>query len=420
MSGLWVEGSGPTRLYRANKSVRVLILERDPSGHRLTVVRVLIEALVELMNDIETDISITLATTSLALATAEYKNQISDIESTIDLEILPDLVLPTHPLKVAFRKLLDWYTLVRTGSFDHIYVPYGDGLIQLSVLSRLVPGVLQSKATATEAVLMRGSFGYSNARWLTKVIALTGLRYSPFSRIHLNDPVPFQWLVEKGVSVSRKVRLLPDPITPTPKMTRRAARDSLSLDQNMKWVGCVGPADERKGIDLLLQAFSQANLGSNVGLFLAGKQSAVIREKLKRYRGLNIISIDRYLDEGEFVAAISALDVVVTPYPEFLGSASMVIRAASAERFCLAANQGWMRRIVTEMNLGRVCNVRNIDEFAEALRISIEDSADYRLCAKGRAFVEFNSSDNIKAHWTKLLRERFDLPTDSRFLDWPE
>ena len=401
------------------ESMRVLILERDHSGHRFTVVKVLLDALLDLNNSEKCLASITLATTSDALHSDEFRLQLYEYQHLFNVELLSPFALPAHPVLVAWRKLQDWRKLVCGGRYDHVYVPYGDGLVQALGTTRFIPRVFDPGEVVAETIFMRGSFGYPHSRLITKMIALLGVRFAPFGRIHLIDPLPFEYLQKSSIETKSKVRLLPDPITTTPQQDRRKSRIQLNLELEVKWIGCVGQIDERKGIDLLIRTFHDAIFDSEVRLLLAGKHSKYITELLMEHSSSRIVSIDRYLDEQEFVSAISALDVVVTPYPHFVGSASIVLRAAAANRYCLAANTGWMGKIVPEMQLGQVCDVTNPDEFKRSLGESIEASEHYSLGVRGQQFMEYGSSKNIHAHWTQMLRKRLGLPADSNLQDWP-
>ena len=107
--------------------------------------------------------------------------------------------------------------------------------------------------------------------------------------------------------------------------------------------------------------------------------------------------IDRFLDTADFAAAIGAMDVVATPYPRHIGSASIVIRAAAAGRPVLGGTFGWIGWAVTRFGLGRTVDVADPDAFAAALAQSLEESSHYRPSSAARRFVEFHTPDNYHA-----------------------
>ena len=127
----------------------------------------------------------------------------------------------------------------------------------------------------------------------------------------------------------------PDPVESKPRIDQGVARRRLGVPESGRYLGSVGLMDERKGIDRLITAFANAPLEPDDRLLLVGQSSLAVRDLLEGpmadlVRDGRIVAIDRYVDNEEFSAAISALDVVCTPYPQHIGSASVVIRAAAA------------------------------------------------------------------------------------------
>jgi glycosyltransferase involved in cell wall biosynthesis len=173
--------------------------------------------------------------------------------------------------------------------------------------------------------------------------------------------------------------------------------------------------DTRKGIDLLIAAFATGALGCDCRLLLAGLlspdvQSLLIGPMAELVHQERIIVINRYLDDSELHAAMSALDVVCTPYPRHIGSASIVIRAAAAGRPVVASDFGWLGMVVPRFNLGWLCDDSDPRSLGSTIGFALQRSSEFRSTEAARRFVSFHSVENFQTAWTVRLRERLGLP----------
>jgi glycosyltransferase involved in cell wall biosynthesis len=214
---------------------------------------------------------------------------------------------------------------------------------------------------------------------------------------------------------------MPDPVE-APAVDKAAARRLLGLPPGARIAGCAGAIDERKGMDHLLRAFSRvAKAGDH--LLLAGKLSPQIRGLLDACpTGLRarIHAPDRFLDDEAFGASLAAMDLVCTPYPDHVGSASIVIRAAAAGKPVLAADTGWMQAIVPRFGLGATVAVKDGDALAQALAAGLEKAPDHVSHPAAAAFVAFHAPGNFAACWTARLRERLGVHQAPGRIDWSD
>jgi glycosyltransferase involved in cell wall biosynthesis len=216
-----------------------------------------------------------------------------------------------------------------------------------------------------------------------------------------------------------------DPIEAPCTLSRAEARRKLGIPDEGRYIGCTGLVDRRKGMDRLLRAFQQcdAQLRADDRLLLAGPIQQEIHELLQReydadFRRRRVVLIDRHFSVEEIAEAVAALDVVCTPYPKHRHSASIVIRAASHERFVLGNANWWMGRTIREFGLGSTCDVLDESAFAAAIPASLAASEGFHLGEKGRRLARFHSADNFAAQWCVRLRERLSLPPDPDILTW--
>ncbi len=400
-----------------------MVAEPNPSGHHFAYVRRLLPALAELGAEV------TLATSPAGMQSVEYQIHLADVEALCT----PAAVLAFDPQERPIRRhrvfAAELAALPGILGADHVLVPYADGAMQMAGLRRMTGRFRVASGVEFEALLMRGSFAYkapsvreaaSSRAW----IALTTA--APFRTVHHLDPFVVAALRERGPALARRTTLLADPVEPFESPSRPEARRILGIPEDGRYIGCVGPMDLRKGIDLLVEAFMAARLAPTDRLLLAGTHDPVIRAQLAGtaeplVRQGRILSIDRYLGEEEMRTAIAAMDVVCTPYPPHRGhsgSSSIVIHAASQDRFVLGEASGWIGRTIDAFGLGATSQTIDKPAFARAIASSLDAAVGYRLSPAGQRFVSFHSPSNFIAGFTRRVRERMGLPPADGEVDW--
>jgi glycosyltransferase involved in cell wall biosynthesis len=218
---------------------------------------------------------------------------------------------------------------------------------------------------------------------------------------------------------------MPDPIDPWVSVSKAEARRRLGIGVEGRYIGCVGAMTPIKGVDLLIKAFAAARVSSGDRLLLVGKMDNTVRglvqhdmaELAKRDR---IVVIDRYVSDEELSLAVDAMDVVCTPYPNHIGSASIVIRGAAAHRPVLAQAFGWMGMVVPRFGLGWTCEVRDRDTFSGAIQRALANAEYYQFGPSVESFVNFHTVPNFIAHWTRNVRARLGKPMPAEMVSWDD
>jgi glycosyltransferase involved in cell wall biosynthesis len=223
------------------------------------------------------------------------------------------------------------------------------------------------------------------------------------------------------------LRIMPETVQSPPLATLDDARARLSLPREGRLVGTAGVLDERKGADLLVRAFARAaasgRLRRDDRLLLMGEQSPGVRRLIHDLQSNStgrerILVFDRVVTDDELAYGLAAMDVVATPYPRHIGSASIVIRAAAAGRPVLGSSYGWIGYMVPRFDLGWTTDVLDEERFAAALGEALDRSDTYALSAAGHRFVRYNTPENHRAAWTELIRQRLGLPPAPFRLTW--
>lgn len=401
-----------------------MIFQPECGGHRLHHVKLLLQALAALTPDVHVVLG------RDAPGSKEYRTHLSGLDgaATYHAVVDPDAIRGRGVVggsRAALRALRQAVDRVRP---DHVYVPTGDGLAQVAGAARLVGRRYVPRGVEVETLLFRGRVGYPSAGLRNRLIDWATLRatqLTPWDRIFFGDAVRYQAVVGRsGRSVAARMRLTPDPVEEVPDMGRAEARRVLGLPSDGRYVACMGRIDTRKGCDLLVKAFAAADLRPDDRLLLLGKVDPPVADVLRSpgVSGLidsgRIVVHDDYVSDEQMLAGFSAADVVCTPYPRHLASASIVIRAAAARRPVLGSDTGWMGDTVPRFGLGWTCDVEDVPTFARAMREAVNQSEGFSFGESSKRFVAFHSVRNFAACWTERVRERLGLPSEEGRLTW--
>lgn len=395
--------------------MRTMVFEPDPSGHHFQYLSLMLPAIHGLAP------RPALVTTKGVESSAAYQVCLKPIEHAFELDasLEPERGSPAEVARARADRLLE---AARRHRPDHLYAMYLDGLGQILATRRLRPGALWPRGTTSEGLYFRAAIAYPTrgmARRLSTIASWTLATRTPLTFLHHLDPLAFA-----RVRGSPRWSLMPDPVEAPDSLTTAEARRRLGLPEDGRAVGCAGMIDARKGVDLLIGAFAAAGLGATDRLLLIGPHAPEIKDQLRSpsiepmVRAGRIVSVDRFVKPAELALALVAMDVVCTPYPEHIGSASIVIRAAAAGRPVLGSDFGWVGRTVPQFALGSTCAVRDEAAFARALRGAVEHAGAWTPSAAARRFVAFHSPGNFALHWRVRLREKLGLPPEPGLLAW--
>ena len=387
--------------------MRALIYEPEHGGHRLDYVRHVALALRDL-------VPVEIVLGSDAPASTEFAVSLAGVAGELRIHAEVPAVR-TSALGRAADKWRAFVAALRRHRPDHVFVPYGDGLAQLHGALPLVP-----RGVEIEGLLMRAAFAYpqpgTRARLTARLSRALAAR-APWTTVHHLDPLA--WEATRGTWPG--LQLMPDPVD-APRIDRHEARRTLGLPPDARIAGCAGAIDERKGMDLLLRAFARV-AGPDDRLLLAGKLSPRVRAALQQLPAdvrARVHAPDRFLDAAAFDASIAAMDLVCTPYPDHVGSASIVLRAAAAGRPVLGADTGWMQAMIPRFGLGATVTVRDADALAGALASGLEGARSHVAGPAAEALVRYHSHENFAARWTARIRARLGLPQASGSVAWED
>jgi glycosyltransferase involved in cell wall biosynthesis len=411
--------------------MRVLIFEPQYAGHNLAYVHHISERLLELGCEVH------LVTSSQALDSEEFTTHLGDILRSIHVIGLNSFSRrhPTGSIRVngpsgllgLWRSLDKGLKAVRP---QHLFVPFGNPLASLGGIPNPVSHRMVKHSIEAEIVLLSGKYAHPHRTWVSRCkerLALAILERGPWARIHHIVPHAVRTMKNFSPRLASLASLLPDPVDKPPSMSREQARRCLGIPSEGRIVSLAGLLEPRKGVGELLAAFEEiaGDTAPSDRLLLAGKATPAIRALLTaRYSTWiangRILFLDRHLTHEELWAACIAADLVCTPYPYHLFSASIVIRAARVGVPVLANSIGWMEQTIPLFGLGRTCDTLNLKVFAKSLLTSLDASATHRISAVGERFLAFHTPENFADRLTHRVAERMGCENHRPGLSWEE
>jgi glycosyltransferase involved in cell wall biosynthesis len=402
--------------------MRVLIYEPDHRGHHFAFLSHVLPEICDLADEV------TLVTTPAAVKSKEFQLHLGAVADRLAVDTSIGERAPVSALKAAVRGFKQLRGVARRLHPDHIYMPYGDGIIQAVGLASLAGRRAWNQDAESEVLLMRGGYRYPVENYRRRILNRFGPKATAlgdWTRIHHLNPDDIAVLQRCDSRRADRYRLMPDPVEPPSGATKAELRRRLGIPEDGRYLGCAGGIDRRKGMHLLIRAFveSRSTLRPDDRLLLAGPIDAEIRFLLQQEAAEalaegRITLIDRPLSSIEVGLALEAMNLVVTPYPAHVHSASIVIRAAGGGVPVLGSAIGWMERTIREFQLGSTCNVRDRESFRAELVRAFEASDAFRLSEAAQRFIAFHGVANFRAHWNRRLRERLGAAPDENLIPW--
>ncbi|MCI0334880.1 MAG: glycosyltransferase [Planctomycetes bacterium] len=363
-------------------------------------------------------VEITVATTPQALQSNEYARTLAPLARSIRL-VTCCTPPPRKPLRNARHRFAELVQAIHMINPGHVAVCYADGVWDQAYLSTIAGRRPWPRELPIEGWIYRGRFGdLQDRRWksiLRRRMFRGLLRRGVFHKLHLHHELLYEFAANVAASTPTSVVLAPDPIVIKPPMTVEAARRELGLPPDGTWIGTVGVIARFKGSDLFLEAFRlrcEHDVQPSVRALLAGPHEDEIRTMLQRepYRTWvaegRIVSLDRFLNEDEMYAAASAVNVVVSPYPQHQNRSSIILWAAAAGRPSVASDESNVGYVMRKERLGTACKVYDPTLINDAVTATLSTPWTEEDAQRVRRYAEFHRIENYQRISSQLVRER--------------
>lgn len=323
----------------------------------------------------------------------------------VDFYLAQDLSSKPLANSLAARKAL--LKLIAKHQPDLVAIPTADGLATLIGLFNLL-GFSSLRHVRTDACLMNCGRAREGDKGVTRF--LKNLKWwittrGPWQRLMLIDSKAFMEIENPEI---KRIALCPDPVPAISTMSKMEARQTLGFPTDGRLIVSVGRQDHRKGIGHLLRSFATANLETNDRFALVGKLSPEIKPLIEGLRNDDrfanrILTIDRFVTEGEFMDAINASDIVAATYPATNQPSGVVCRAISNNRPILATNSGWLGWTIEALGAGVAADMTSVESLAISLERAFEAVCDFELSGTGKLYAKYNTEENYQQIWRRGL-----------------
>jgi len=219
----------------------------------------------------------------------------------------------------------------------------------------------------------------------------------------INGAVVMSYSVQKDIEAFRKD--IPIVITPHPlfdnygrKIDRNEALNSLKLDPDYSYILFFGFIRNYKGLDLLINAFSDERLRNrNLKLIIAGEfyenesgyKELIVKNKLED----RIILFDHFIEDSQVKLFFSGADLVVQPYKSATQSGVTQI-AFQFDKPMVVTDVGGLKEVVQNLKDGYVVNPEPA-EIANAIN-------DYFENNRKKTFTASVSNSKNRFSWNKM------------------
>jgi glycosyltransferase involved in cell wall biosynthesis len=382
--------------------MRVLIDQQYHLGHHYHYIAHLLPTLVETAGEV------IVAVTPQGLESEEFTNFLATFSPQVRfLPILPN-AKPWLPLDERVRVHRALRDAVREQRPDYVLMPSGDAQATAMASYRgLLQGTLPDRVPCEAGIHLGTGASGSGVRRALDVLNAINLACSGLRRVHVVNLLFLEFI--RSLSRAGNFSLVPSPVSPNPGLSKLESRKRLGIPEDGAYIGIAGSLDTRKAIPELLAAFRAASQRRDERVLLAGWLHPSHRRQIDQAFGdlltqEKLIFLPGFLTPATYQTALTAMDVICTPYPQFAGLSATLLEAVAASRPVLANASGWMREMVRRFSLGWTCDVLDHAAFTSAVRHALDHRDEVVANEATRRLLAFHSPANFGRTWVEGIR----------------
>lgn len=400
--------------------MRVLIEQQFHLGHHYQYVAHLLPALSRLVDEV------VVAITPAGCASKEFASSLAPFSDRVRFEAILPEATPSYPMGERLEVHRALRRAVTAIAPDYVLIPSGDAQVTAMALYRWTARGSLPNPVPCEVGIHFGSGRDAGAKTRFRdLLNGVNLGLSGCKRIHLVNHL-FWERVRHIPALGGYFSPVPHPVLPPARVSVVESRNILGVPPDGRYIGLAASLDSRKALNQFIRAFRAATSSPNDRLLLAGWMNdthlqTIEREHSDLLASGRLILKTGFLDQETYHAAITALDVVCTPYPGFGGLSSTLLEAVGAGRPVLANSYGWCKAIVERFNVGWTCDVLNHEAFTSMIRTALNRCGEYEETEAIRRLLVFHSPDNYVSTWLDGIRQARGLDdAPPRTWEWVE
>lgn len=379
------------------------------SGHRMHYVRWITTELVK-----TPDVNVILFTEedSLRHPTVQVlRDSCGDSLKIVSIKPLPE---PRQISRVLSNKLIEkvkseinefrrirgiMKSIQAQNKIDFLFIPYLDYLFHVCGIASNPFGRLKWGGIALRPRFHMNSTGIrSPRRWFSimeKHLFFRLVKSTSLRKVFLIDPFLVEYLKPFNRE-NHKVIYLPDPVEEAGTECRETIRRDNKIPEDQVIILVFGSLDNRKGIDILLNAMNHTAVPQSLGIFLAGVHSSEIKGLLSTeiaqslQNSGRLVSWDEYLSNADAERAFKMSDIVWLGYRDHYGSSGVQIQASLYELPVIATHEGLIGRLTNLHRSGETVEIENLNSVRGVLNGLCKDKHRRKEFGKN-AFSAFSA-----------------------------
>lgn len=265
-------------------------------------------------------------------------------------------------------------TVSHSTRIDYAFMPYADYCLYAI-------GLLGSPFGRVPwgGICMRPSFHHSaeglapggKLDWLKEAIFNRVLRQPELGTLFCIDELLPHYLRRRTGKAS--VVHLPDPATPPSRGGRQAARARLNIPDEATVLLAFGAISTRKGMRVLLQAFSRSLIPKQLVLLVVGRQTSEFKQSQARtdldslVEGGRAVVVDSFVDQEMQDAAFEAANAVWLGYENHYAMSGVLVLAAQSRRMIIGTRKGLIGYHTKRHRLGVAIDTTDVELVAAEL-----------------------------------------------------
>jgi glycosyltransferase involved in cell wall biosynthesis len=238
--------------------------------------------------------------------------------------------------------------------------------------------------------------------WQERLHISLALRHPQFKTLFCLDQFAVNHLNQ--FSSNTQVVYLPDPVQTYSDSESKAKSLKANLGIEPDRLVCLvfGVIDGRKGIHQILEAVAMLppHLWQKLCLLLVGPISSADKArveaqiiKLSQLLSVQVVTHDQFVIDREIQPYFEMADVVLATYQHHVGTSSILIRAASAQKPVLCCDYGLMGEWTRHYKLGLIVNSAVVSEIAKGLTQFLQESPEkFFDSSNAKDFAQQNSA----------------------------
>jgi glycosyltransferase involved in cell wall biosynthesis len=268
-------------------------------------------------------------------------------------------------------------------SVDYVFLPYLDYCLYAI-------GLLGSPFGSTQwgGICMRPSFHYFRYGVIAPKPKFASIKQSLFLKLLKNkslksvytiDELLHRFVVEAHPEWMHRLQYVPDPAEFKGNHTYESARRELGIPDDAIVILVYGAIDERKGLDVLVEALSRTDVSKRLHLLVVGKLQESIQPLISSSMFCSLMKdgrcqvIDRFVDEDVQQMVFAAANLGWLGYSNHYTMSGVLILAALVGLPTIATRNGLIGWYTKKLNTSVTIEINDLSQVIRALKIQEEN-----------------------------------------------